>query len=179
MCYYYIILYKHGDNMTNDEIKEYRRNWQKAHPYSELPEEEKEKRRKRVRDWMKKTNYQPPPETEERRKKRLETIRAWQKRNPEKVSKSSRKYLLKKRFSSEITPDLYEELYEKQHGKCAICGISKIELGKHLSIDHDHKTGEIRGLLCNRCNMALGGLNENVVSMLRMIDYVNGTLKFH
>lgn len=50
----------------------------------------------------------------------------------------------------------YNELFEKQKGCCAICGKHQSELEKTLHVDHDHKTGKVRGLLCQRCNQALG-----------------------
>jgi len=59
---------------------------------------------------------------------------------------------------------VYKELFEKQNGVCAICG--KEETRKlngnicRLCIDHDHKTGEVRGLLCQRCNTKLGHLED-------------------
>jgi len=59
--------------------------------------------------------------------------------------------------------EIYDELFEKQNGVCAICG--KVETAKQprgkgkinkLCIDHNHTTGKIRGLLCHRCNFKLG-----------------------
>jgi len=47
----------------------------------------------------------------------------------------------------------YEELLASQGGVCAICGSSPKT--KRLNIDHDHKTMEVRGLLCHKCNRAL------------------------
>jgi len=60
--------------------------------------------------------------------------------------------------------EVYQSLYEKQGGRCAICekGIGELSLGDHgraidkLFIDHCHETGKIRGLLCNPCNSHLG-----------------------
>lgn len=101
-----------------------------------------------------------------------ERAKEWVKANPEKVASYSRKYLLKKRFSTEMTPEKFNEMYEKQGGVCAICG-SK-EKGKHFSIDHNHDTGEVRGLLCNSCNMAIGHAKENTLILEKMIRYLNG-----
>lgn len=53
-----------------------------------------------------------------------------------------------------ITIEDYDQLLNKQGGTCAICGI--VPTNKRLDVDHCHKTGMIRGLLCNICNMALG-----------------------
>ena len=103
--------------------------------------------------------------------KRRERAKMWARTHPERVAINSRKYLLKKRFSPEMTPGKFQEMFDKQNGKCAIC--KQEPLGKHLSIDHVHMTGKIRGLLCNRCNMALGGVKENILTLLSMIDYIN------
>lgn len=46
----------------------------------------------------------------------------------------------------------YDRLYQIQQGKCTICNRHQSELGESLSVDHDHKTGVVRGLLCRRCN---------------------------
>lgn len=64
---------------------------------------------------------------------------------------------LKKRYG--ITIDDYDQMVEDQNGICAICG----KLNKHgrrLCVDHDHKTGRVRGLLCDRCNLLLATFDD-------------------
>lgn len=51
-----------------------------------------------------------------------------------------------------ITEDDYQALLQKQKGLCGCCGRSATLFRQRLSVDHDHKTGEIRGLLCIFCN---------------------------
>ena len=51
-------------------------------------------------------------------------------------------------------------MLEQQDGKCAICK-SEDSKGKRFSVDHNHKTGEVRGLLCNPCNVAIGLLKDS------------------
>lgn len=73
----------------------------------------------------------------------------------------------------------YLNLLNNQGNKCAIClneetihhrnKINKMP----LSVDHDHKTGEIRGLLCYRCNSALGLLYDNKENLLKAYNYLN------
>ncbi|KKN59760.1 hypothetical protein LCGC14_0538500 [marine sediment metagenome] len=53
-----------------------------------------------------------------------------------------------------ITLAEYDEMFETQDGVCAICELPSINC--RLSVDHDHKTGKVRGLLCHPCNMSLG-----------------------
>jgi len=61
-----------------------------------------------------------------------------------------------------ITIDERDRLGEKQGGKCAICGCVPPKVAYHwLHVDHDHKTGKVRGLLCTACNKALGLLKDS------------------
>ena len=66
----------------------------------------------------------------------------------------------------------YKALLESQRGRCAICG--KLPKGneKRLGIDHDHETGKIRGLLCERCNMGLGFFNDDPQLLQKAIEYL-------
>ena len=81
-----------------------------------------------------------------------------------------------------LTLEQYEAMVEYQDHKCKICGIPETENSldkngnpKRLSIDHDHETGQIRGLLCNPCNTALGSFRDNVESLQRAILYLEGS----
>jgi len=76
--------------------------------------------------------------------------------------------------------DTYVDLEKEQNGVCKICGEKEI-YNKRLSIDHDHTCCEvgkscgkcIRGLLCSRCNKALGMINDDIVLLQKMIDYLS------
>ena len=68
-------------------------------------------------------------------------------------SKSRRKPTRAKQLG--ITDEGYQALLEAQGGKCAICGNPPKEGGRRLHVDHNHRTGKVRGLLCFRCNRAL------------------------
>lgn len=59
-----------------------------------------------------------------------------------------------------ITPEQYAELFRKQNGMCAICHQPPRGKMKSLSVDHDHNTGKVRGLLCITCNRAVGYLDN-------------------
>lgn len=98
------------------------------------------------------------------REKRYIVHRAWAVKNREKV----RGYLLQKDHG--ITLEFYNELLEIQRGVCAICG-GKND-GKNLVVDHDHKTGKVRGLLCFKCNVALGLLNDDFVLLYVAHEYL-------
>ena len=70
-----------------------------------------------------------------------------------------------------ITPEDYDKLMAEQGGTCAICN-SGVDKGYgYLCVDHNHETGEVRGLLCHRCNMHVGVL-EQVDSVERCQEYI-------
>jgi hypothetical protein len=71
-----------------------------------------------------------------------------------------------------ITLEQYNNMFLSQGGCCKICDTHQTDLKKTLAVDHCHKTGNIRGLLCHHCNVALGYLKENDHIMQNMIDYV-------
>lgn len=89
----------------------------------------------------------------------------WGKNNIDKIKAIQRKQTCKKYG---ITTEQYEQQKEKQNGRCLLCNSEK-----KLCIDHDHKTGVFRGLLCNNCNRSLGLLKENIETMQKMIIYVS------
>ena len=66
----------------------------------------------------------------------------------------SREYFLK--YNYNITLIDYNKMFEEQEGKCKICGVHQDKLNRILGTDHNHDTGIVRGLLCNRCNITLG-----------------------
>lgn len=69
-----------------------------------------------------------------------------------------------------ITRDDYDRLYEEQGGLCYICH-EKPE--RELSVDHDHVTHEVRGLLCRTCNSALGLFKDDPALLERALEYLN------
>ena len=88
------------------------------------------------------------------------------KKNPEK----SRNWNLISKYG--ITGKDYDILWHLQGEKCAVCG-KKRQLGqKRFSLDHDHTTGQVRGILCMSCNGALGVLGDDVNSLEKVIQYL-------
>lgn len=73
------------------------------------------------------------------------------------------KYRLKKVYG--ITPEEYRKILVEQNYVCAICFESELHQ-RNLAVDHNHKTGKVRGLLCQRCNTLLG-LGEDNLGILR------------
>jgi len=91
--------------------------------------------------------------------------------NKDRLAKKERKYRVFKRYG--ITLEEYNKRLAEQNHSCAICKTPQLELSKTLCVDHDHKTGEIRGLLCDYCNRGLGFFKENKESMKLAINYLN------
>ncbi len=89
----------------------------------------------------------------------------WSKDNPERAKKSNRDRKILWKYG--LTSEAYAKLLEEQLGMCGICCclIDSKKVHTNFAVDHCHVTGEVRGLLCNQCNRALGMLedSENVV----------------
>lgn len=77
---------------------------------------------------------------------------------------------LKNRFG--ITNEDYFEMLKDQGGVCGICETLP-EDGKYFHIDHDHESGEIRGLLCKNCNHGLGNFRDDVNILKNAIEYLD------
>lgn len=113
-----------------------------------------------------------------RREYELARARAWQVANRDRTRGYDRKRyyanLARQMRTSRygLTPDDYFALVEKQRGVCAICKQTCEATGKRLAIDHDHVTGNVRGLLCFHCNSGLGKFRENPALLQAAIDYL-------
>ncbi len=70
----------------------------------------------------------------------------------------------------------YEEILHQQKGRCKICSKEFNKKNPHdIGIDHNHKTGKIRGILCSKCNIALGALDDDIYKFLSAIKYLEDT----
>ena len=75
-----------------------------------------------------------------------------------------------------IAPADFEEMLVSQGGVCAICESSSPGKGhKRFNIDHDHKTGEVRGLLCWPCNTGIGKLKDSPERLRKAADYIESS----
>lgn len=130
------------------------------------------------KDKQKKSGYSPVC-----KECKTQNNKKWAKNNPEKVTLVKDKWLsnnkeyrqiislrshLKRKYG--LTIEQYEFLVEKQNGVCAIC--KKEDTIGRLSVDHCHKTGKIRGLLCRNCNSMLGLAKESSILLRAGIDYL-------
>lgn len=104
---------------------------------------------------------------------RRDYMRSWYAANREK----SQGLQLKRHYG--IGFDEYKQMFESQDGKCAICrGIEtrvdhRTKKVSRLAVDHDHKTGAIRGLLCHSCNNALGSFKDDRDLLRAAVAYLD------
>lgn len=75
-----------------------------------------------------------------------------------------------------VTQEWYDQTLHAQDYGCAICGTSDpVGRGKHtrtFSVDHDHHTDEVRGLLCSKCNLGIGQLNDDAATVAAALNYL-------
>lgn len=71
-----------------------------------------------------------------------------------------------------LTKEQYLKMFEEQKGQCAICPTKQSEHRTKLNIDHCHKTGKVRGLLCHKCNILLGKANDDAEILRKAIRYL-------
>jgi len=100
--------------------------------------------------------------------RRVEKIRY--NKNKKKASESNRKKLLKREY--DITTEDYCNLLIQQEYRCKICSKHNDELKFNLFVDHDHKTGLVRGLLCPICNTGLGMFKDNPEIIIKAYEYL-------
>lgn len=113
-------------------------------------------------------------------------VKRWQQANPERlnayrrrrrlepsVKRRERAGHLKRKYG--ISLEMYESMLGNQGGGCAICRREPVS-DISLHVDHDHLTGEIRGLLCFTCNNALGDFEDDAALLRSAIRYVEQTL---
>ena len=94
-------------------------------------------------------------------------------RNKDKRKASNREYHLKQTYGISLAD--YDAMLYNQGGVCLICRQSPDKM--RLAVDHDHKTGKIRGLLCSNCNIALGAVNDDIEILCSMIGYLSQSYK--
>lgn len=110
--------------------------------------------------------------------KLLKQGRNWKRANREKIAfqtrlryrKNKQKELDRIRLNKYgITGDEFRALLKQQEFKCSICNR---DITKNLSVDHDHLTGKIRGLICNNCNLAMGNADDSPERLRAIADYL-------
>ena len=86
----------------------------------------------------------------------LQKTQKWRDENPDELKQSQRRTRRKREYG--VSREDYDSMLLEQNNKCAIC---KDTIGYEAAVDHDHKTGKVRGLLCGKCNSGIGLLKDN------------------
>jgi len=103
-----------------------------------------------------------------------ETQKRWKLNHPEQVKNMGRDWWYRKKYG--ITLLQYNKLLVAQNGACLLCGRKTAfrNKGRNLFVDHNHKTGRIRGLLCSRCNTMIGHIE--IIRIKKIIKYLSDSL---
>lgn len=143
-------------------------------------EEKREKDRVKAAKWLKNN-------PEAREKNRLRNIE-WRKNNPERYRKAVSNWRLrnpeyesslKLKHRYGITTEQYVEMVKVQNNRCAICRNEETALHnstkqvQKLAVDHCHKTGKVRELLCQDCNRGIAKFHEDPLRLQRAIEYLD------
>lgn len=83
----------------------------------------------------------------------------------------------RRRKKYNLSSEDFERLFVQQKGRCKICN-KKFDrtYTRDIHIDHDHVTNKVRGILCSKCNVALGALDDDIYKLLSAIKYLEGTI---
>lgn len=108
--------------------------------------------------------------TPERKSARLMAQRKYEKLHKAKITRKKRYYRMLKAHN--ITAEHFQKIHEKQDGKCLICNLVIAVDDRQWCIDHDHVTGDIRGLLCRSCNCGLGNFHDSPKLLRAAIRYL-------
>ncbi len=119
-------------------------------------------------------------ETPKSKVKRKEYHDKWKSRNPEyyklKYRELPKEIRIKKRRKQlldqyNLTEDQFNKMIISQNNLCAICNNPQTG-NRLLAVDHCHKTGKVRGLLCTKCNNGIGNFNDNIEILNKAIHYL-------
>jgi hypothetical protein len=154
------------NKMTREERNAYHREWRRLNPASAKGAT---------------SRYRAKPAAKKLRRKRDAAAR---RRDPERFRAKDRAFAAKRpewirnknyRALYGITLKQWEALFKRQRRRCAICRTAKPD-ARRWATDHDHRTGKVRGILCHRCNLALGWLGDSLApvrrSTARILSYL-------
>ena len=107
---------------------------------------------------------------------RIEAREAYRHGDKNKQKISSRRTMLKSKYG--ISLEQYNEMLQTQNEVCAICGLPETVISNKkggvdsLRVDHCHSTGQIRGLLCSKCNFGVGNFNDSLYLLSSALNYI-------
>jgi len=144
--------------MTDEEKRVKKKVYQKE--YNKVYMKDYYSRRPEIRE--KQLIYSRRPEIKEKKK-------AYYLRRKLECLEYQRIYLLQKKYG--LTVKAFEVMLAGQGGVCAACGSDKWG-ARGPVVDHSHKTGKVRGILCSRCNLFFGQIEDNSQVLQAMLDYL-------
>ena len=106
----------------------------------------------------------------ENREKRAQRAKEWREENAHRLSEYRLSAYMKWKYR--ITQDDYDRMFVEQEGKCAVCGGDDYTPWNRLVVDHDHKTGYVRALLCHACNVSIGQAKDDPTILRRAAEYL-------
>lgn len=141
---------------NRERSNEKRKAWRKANP---------DRNKAAIKAWE-----------EANQERKRATDKAWYEANYERIIEQRRPRVRERKYG--VTPETYDAMLADQVGRCAICGTDEPG-GKNtcLSIDHDHATGVVRGLLCINCNHGIGALGDSVEGISKALEYLLRTFE--
>lgn len=156
--------------------EQYRRNLERARALGAAGQKRRREADPEAHNTKRRVAYEKNPEPVR------EAARRYRENNPEAVLASRRagaeKAKLRQRIrllaSRGLTLESYDAMAAAQNGVCVICGKSPTGRRPFLFIDHDHKTGKVRGLLCGLCNAAIGQLGDRIEDLHAAVKYLDG-----
>jgi len=110
--------------------------------------------------------------TDDKKRSAAEYMRLWRLTNLDRATNTG----LRQRYG--ITLNDYNRMFDEQQGLCAVCHQEETRVDhrtkkvSRLAVDHDHKTGTVRGLLCHHCNNALGCFDDDLQKMMAAVVYL-------
>jgi hypothetical protein len=109
-------------------------------------------------------------------------LREWKLKNPERNAERTRQWRRNNPIRQKVaqwlwnginmTASGYLALLQSQNNNCALCGIPRTKLAVDFAVDHDHKTGKVRGLLCQKCNRGLGHFQDSPDLLRKAVAYL-------
>ena len=119
------------------------------------------------KEWARKNRERHRANNKRWRQENQEYLREYRRKNRH----QQRKSWIKLNYG--LSWNEYEAMFDAQDGKCAICGSPNPGRGAHwFDVDHDHRSGRVRGLLCHSCNVGLGAFKDDLEIVRRAVQYM-------
>lgn len=159
------------------KLRWYYKNQKHANAKNKVWREANRERRNRVRRvWAKKPKNKAKLSASHQRWRKANPEKAaalgkkYRADNPEKVKAVSRRNHLRREYG--MTTADYDAMFAEQGGRCAVCSTADPSPSPRMCVDHCHKTGIVRGLLCFNCNVSIGRLRDDPKLLAAAIRYL-------